>query len=87
MTLPDERFRAVIQTKNFLGELLDPTKTPRIPKHIREQARWCLRHYPSFWDLKRASEQAPDVFQEKIEDVHRMFMVYEQSKEDEDKTS
>jgi len=26
MTLPDERFRAVIETKNFLAELIDPKK-------------------------------------------------------------
>ena len=81
MTLPDERFRSVIQTKNFLVELLDPTKTPRIPKRIREQARWCLRHYPSYWDLERASQAAPDVFQPQIEDVHRLMMRYEQGKE------
>lgn len=81
MTLPDERFRAVIQTKNFLAELLDPAKTPRIPKRIREQAGWCLRHYPSYWDLERASHGAPDVFQPQIEDVRRFMMKYEQGKD------
>jgi hypothetical protein len=84
MTLPDERFRSVIQTKNFLGELIDPKKTPRLPKKIRDQARWCLRHYPSYWDLERASDGAPDVFQPRMEDVTRMFKQYEQSKVEKD---
>lgn len=87
MTLPDERFRAVMQTKNFLAELADPNKTPRIPKAIRQQAVWCLRHYPSYWDLERASQTAPDVFQPQIEDVQRMFMQYKQGKQNEDKSS
>lgn len=87
MTLPDERYRAVVNTWMFLHELLNPEKTPRVPKSVRETARWLLRHYPSISDMKRASDAAPDVFAENIEDVRRMMMVYEQSKQDEDKTS
>jgi hypothetical protein len=30
-----------------------------------------LRHYPSDWDMNRAAEGAPDVFQERMEDLHR----------------
>lgn len=74
MTLPDERFRAVIQTKNFLADLCNPKKTPRIPKAIRQQANWCLRHYPSFWDLKRAEQGEKDVFVEKMEDLHKFLL-------------
>lgn len=80
MTLPDERYRAVKNTRMFLLELTDPTKTPRIPKHIRQTASWCLRHYPSEYDLKRASNGSPEVFAETMEDVSRMFMKYEQGK-------
>jgi len=77
MTLPDERYRAVVQTQKFLLEILN---TPRIPKSIKEGARYCLRHYPSEWDMKAASELAPHVFQERMEDVTRLFKQYEQSK-------
>jgi hypothetical protein len=77
MTLPDERYRAVIQTQKFLLEILN---TPRVPKSIKEGARHCLRHYPSNWDMKAASELAPHVFQERMEDVTRLFKQYEQSK-------
>jgi hypothetical protein len=77
MTLPDERYRAVIQTQKFLLEILS---TPRIPKVIKDQARSCLRHYPTDWDMQRAALQASDVFQERMEDVTRMFKSYEEKK-------
>lgn len=81
MTLPDERYRAVIQTKKFLIDLCSPDRTPRIPKSIRQQANSLLRHYPSDWDMERASEGSPDVFQKQMEVVTRLFAQYEQSKE------
>ena len=82
MTLPDERFRAVIAASNLLHDLLDTKKTPRVPKAIRQRAYSVLRHYPSYWDLDRASQSAPDIFQPSMEDVTRMFKKYEQSKEE-----
>ena len=77
MTLPDERYRAVVQTTKFLTEILN---TPRVPKTIKEKARSLLRHYPSAYDMKRAAENCPDVFQERMEDVTRMFKLYEKKK-------
>jgi hypothetical protein len=77
MTLPDERYRAVVQTQKFLLEILT---TPRVPKAIKDRARSCLRHYPSDWDMKSASELAPHVFAERMEDVTRMFKLYEEKK-------
>ena len=80
MTLPDERYRAVVQTQKFLVEILN---TPRVPKSIKDGARYCLRHYPSDWDMQRAAEGAPDVFAERMEPVTRLFKQYEESKKDE----
>jgi hypothetical protein len=77
MTLPDERYRAVIQTQKFLVEILS---TPRVPKAIKDRARSCLRHYPNDWDMKRAADSAPDVFQEQMEAVTRLFKSYEEKK-------
>jgi hypothetical protein len=77
MTLPDERYRAVVQTQRFLLEILT---TPRVPKAIKDQARACLRHYPSDWDMNRAAEGAPDIFAKRMEDVTRMFKAYEEKK-------
>jgi hypothetical protein len=71
MTLPDERYRAVVQTRRFLLDLCNREHTPRVPKLIRDTARSMLRHYPSDWDMQRAAEGAPEVFQEQMEDLHR----------------
>lgn len=46
MTLPDERYRAVNLTREFLFELIDPKKTPKLPKYIRQKAYTLLKHYP-----------------------------------------
>lgn len=51
MTVPVERTNAVIWTESFLKDLLDPKKTPRVPKSVRQQAARCLRHYPSQWEM------------------------------------
>ena len=80
MTLPDERYRAVKMAEQLLKDLCDSSVTPRVPKIIRQRASGCLRHYPSSWDMKRASESAPDVFQEQMESVTRLIKQYEQSK-------
>lgn len=47
MTVPYERFKSLENTEKFLYDLVDPKKTPRIPKEVREQARSLLKHYPS----------------------------------------
>ena len=74
MTLPDERYRAVVQTQKFLVEILS---TPRVPTAIKDGARYCLRHYPSEYDMKKVSQTSADVFAERMEDVERMFKSYE----------
>jgi hypothetical protein len=32
-----------------------------------------LRHYPSDWDMQRAAESSPEIFQERMEDLHRFI--------------
>jgi hypothetical protein len=80
MTLPDERYRAVKWAREFMYELMDPKKTPGVSKSLRDQARSILRHYPSDWDMQQSAEASPDVFQEQMEPVTRLFKQYEQSK-------
>ena len=80
MTLPDERYRAVVQTQKFLVEILS---TPRVPKSIKDGAKYCLRHYPSDWDMQQAAEGAPHVFAERMEPVTRLFKQYEEGKKNE----
>lgn len=79
MTLPDERYRAVMQTIQFLTDICN---TPRVPKVIKQQARSLLRHYPSAWDMKRAAEKAPDIFAERMEPLYRMVKKYDMEKQE-----
>ena len=78
MTLPDERYRAVVQTRRFLLDLCNSEHTPRVPKLVRETARAMLRHYPSDWDMQRTARMAPDVFAERMDDLHKMILRYDQ---------
>ena len=63
MTLPDERARAVVMTRQFLMDLANRSGTPRIPAAVRQRARSLLRHYPSDFDMDMASYHAPRVFE------------------------
>jgi len=65
MTLPDERYRALKCGKQFLYDLIDPKKTPRVPKDIRRQAMWVLRHYPDDYHFEMMAEKMPDHFDTK----------------------
>ena len=46
MTMPKESVYAINRTRTFLRTLLDPKKTPKVPRAIRDEASGCLRHYP-----------------------------------------
>lgn len=71
MTLPDERYRALERTEQFLIDLCSTRRYPRVPKEVRNHARSLLRHYPSGYDLERLAEAAPDVIVARMEAVHR----------------
>ena len=73
MTLPDERYRAVKYAEQFLQRLAGG-EYPRVPKAVREEARSLLRHYPGAWDMQRAADAAPEVFQQRMEDLHRFVL-------------
>ncbi len=73
MTLPDERYRAVLAAERLLKDLCDPRVTPRVPKIVRQRASSALRHYPGQWDMQRAAAECPEVFQEQMEDLHRFI--------------
>lgn len=63
MTLPDERYRAVRYARQFLRDLLDPKKTPKVPRSVRERAHRVLRHFPGEFDMERAAEKSPNIFE------------------------
>ena len=57
MTIPLERTRAVINTRQFLLDLLNPEVTPRVPRPIRDRANHLLRHYPTVFDMEMIAER------------------------------
>lgn len=70
MTLPDERYRAVRNTAEFLQRLAGGHYA-RVPKAVRGEALALLRHYPTSWDLLELERAAPHVVQSRMEDLHR----------------
>ncbi len=49
MTLPYEEQNSINYTRDFLWDLLNPKKTPKVPKAVRKHALHLLRHYPAFY--------------------------------------
>ena len=89
MTLPDERYRAVAVARELLCEIANPSgRWKRVPRELRLHCIHALRHYPTSWDMDRASESSPDIFQPKMDPLVRMIHVYDQEQKEEqnDKT-
>ena len=82
MTLPHERYNAVKRTEAFLKALCDPKVTPRVPQAIREQAYYCLRHYPSKYYMDVVATVSPNVFEtaDPIDDLSLLMHNYEAKK-------
>lgn len=80
MTLPDERYRSLIQTKQFLLELLSPHMTPRVPKVIRQRASSLLKHYPDTYHLEMMTVDMPKYFAKELEPLYRMVKKYDEEK-------
>lgn len=47
MTLPIQEYYALCYSMKLLYELVDPIKTPNVPKVVRQKAMECLKHYPT----------------------------------------
>jgi len=65
MTLPDERYRAMIEGMRLIEDLLIPQSTPRVPGIVRQRARWIMRHYPSQNQLEAMAQKLPDLLNTK----------------------
>ena len=76
MTLPDERYRSIMQADQLLKDLLDSTKTPRVPRLIRDRARGVLRHWPDTYYIDQLAAQSPEIITPRMEPLHRMVAAY-----------
>jgi hypothetical protein len=84
MTLPDERYRAIMYAQSLCEDLLDPKKTPRVPKSIRKRALGVLRHFPEDYYLSMLAEARPDIIERKGEPydpLYKMVKEYDLQKE------
>jgi hypothetical protein len=77
VTLPDERYRSIIQARRLLQELCDPKMTPRVAAGIRDRARGALRHYPSEYELDQIEQFAPHIVQQRMEPLYKMIKQHE----------
>lgn len=46
MTLPHEEVNSLNGVREFLYDLLDPKKTPRVPRAVRLRAHRLAKHFP-----------------------------------------
>ena len=46
MSQQENEYHSLKETYRLLCHLIDPKKTPNIPKRLRDKARYCLKHYP-----------------------------------------
>jgi len=89
MTLPDERYRAVLSARELLVEIANSGgRWKRVPKELRLYCSHALRHYPTQYDMEAMTHKAPELFQKRMEPLTKMIMVYDQEQKEEknDKT-
>jgi len=62
MTMPNERYDALIRTKKLLEELLQNDE-PMSASELRQKAYRCVKHFP--WDLhiNDLAESRPDILE------------------------
>jgi hypothetical protein len=68
MTMPHERTKAVLQTRDFLIEL---TRDASLPERVRQDAKFLLRHFPDKDDMYKAAliEQRTEAFAQSLPPV------------------
>ena len=61
MTMPCEKKRSLIYAREFLRDLMDPRKTPRVPREIRKEAYYRLKHYPADYEIEKLAKKCPEI--------------------------
>jgi hypothetical protein len=69
--------------KSLCEDLLDPRKTPRVPKDIRRRALGVLRHFPDEYYLSMLADSRPDIIErrgEAFDPLYKMVKEYDLTK-------
>ena len=59
MTTPEERTRAVLNTREYLIALANSARTSDVPEIVRQRAETLLRYYPEVADMAIAHNKCP----------------------------
>lgn len=59
MTIPIERTKSVVHTRELLESIVRDTS---LPATLREHANWCLRHFPLDVHLELSAQEAPSLW-------------------------
>ena len=59
MTMPAERTRSIVQTREFLESLSAGAEGLGIPEAVKREAHRLLRHYPDNWHLSHVAAMVP----------------------------
>ncbi len=59
MTMPDERTRSIVQTREFLESLSAGAEGPGIPDSVKREAHRLLRHFPDDWHIAHVAAKVP----------------------------
>ena len=89
MSLPDERYRAIMYAKSLCEDLLDSKKTPRVPKEVRRRALGVLRHFPDEYYLSMLAEARPDILERRgdpYDPLYKMLKEFELGKQNENRS-
>ena len=62
MTMPNERTRAVLRTRDFLWQLAHATSQEGLRPELRERAKVLLRHYPAKVHMDIVHNACPEWF-------------------------
>ena len=84
MTMPDERYRAIMYAKSLCEDLLDPKKTPRVSKEVRRRALGVLRHFPDDYYLSMLADARPDIIERRgdpYDPLYKMVKEYDLGKQ------
>jgi hypothetical protein len=65
MTLPNEWFISMRKNREFLFDLLNPEKTPRVPSEIRKRASECLKHFPMKPEIDDLEKMHTNMYKDK----------------------
>jgi predicted DNA-binding protein YlxM (UPF0122 family) len=78
MTLPYEEVNSLKAVRKFLYDLLDPSKTPRVPKAIRLRAHRLSKHYPMDYSIQERYPDVAEVSDTRLRDaMNRVVARYE----------